>query len=195
MCEEFSVVMDQRGVIYVGVDALENYGELVVRKPREELKEKHSHTQIAEHFGLSEALEGVAKLEFQVNDNFKLVVDYKPEWFTGWHEKEAQGFGELLSLKCKTDPWFWWRLRAGNGNLVFKDGIISEVSVGGWLDLSGTGITELPAGMTVGGSLDLSGTQITALPDGLTVGGWLYLSRTGITELPADLKVDGEIYR
>ena len=32
---------------------------------------------------------------------------------------------------------------------------------GGWLDLSGTGITALPDGLTVGGSLDLRGTGIT----------------------------------
>ena len=33
-----------------------------------------------------------------------------------------------------------------------------------------------------GGSLDLSGTGITSLPEGLTVGGSLYLRGTGITE-------------
>ena len=40
-----------------------------------------------------------------------------------------------------------------------------------------------PEGMTIGGSLDLRGTGITALPEGLTVGGWLDLSDTGITAL------------
>ena len=53
---------------------------------------------------------------------------------------------------------------------------------GGWLDLSGTGITSLPEGLTVGGWLDLRETGITSLPEGLTVGGSLYLSGTGITK-------------
>ena len=35
------------------------------------------------------------------------------------------------------------------------------LSVGGSLDLRGTGITALPEGISVGGSLDLSGTGIT----------------------------------
>ena len=35
--------------------------------------------------------------------------------------------------------------------------------VGGGLDLSGTGITSLPEGLTVGGRLDLRGTGITSL--------------------------------
>ena len=52
---------------------------------------------------------------------------------------------------------------------------------GGWLDLSGTGITSLPEGLTVGGWLDLRETGITSLPEGLTVGGSLYLRGTGIT--------------
>ena len=52
---------------------------------------------------------------------------------------------------------------------------------GGWLDLSGTGITSLPEGLTVGGWLDLRGTGITSLPEGLTVGGSLDLRGTGIT--------------
>ena len=59
-----------------------------------------------------------------------------------------------------------------------KDGAIT---VGGWLDLSNTGITSLPDNLTVGGWLDLSNTGITSLPDNLTVGGGLYLSNTGIT--------------
>ena len=66
---------------------------------------------------------------------------------------------------------------------------------GGSLDLSGTGITALPEGLTVGGSLDLEGcTGITALPDNLTVGGWLDLRGTGITALPEGLTVGGSLY-
>ena len=52
---------------------------------------------------------------------------------------------------------------------------------GGWLDLSGTGITALPDNLTVGDWLNLRGTGITALPENLTVGGSLYLSGAGIT--------------
>ena len=52
-------------------------------------------------------------------------------------------------------------------NEVFiKDG---KVTVGGWLDLSDTNITELPDNLTVGGSLYLSNTNITKLPDNLMV--------------------------
>ncbi len=40
----------------------------------------------------------------------------------------------------------------------------------------------MPDNLTVGGSLDLEGTGITALPDNLTVGGSLYLRGTGITD-------------
>ena len=36
-----------------------------------------------------------------------------------------------------------------------------NLTVGGYLDLSGTGITSLPEGLTVGGYLDLSGNGIT----------------------------------
>ena len=43
-------------------------------------------------------------------------------------------------------------------------------------------LRELPDNLTVGGWLDLSGTQIASLPDNLTVGGWLYLSGTQIDE-------------
>jgi len=65
---------------------------------------------------------------------------------------------------------------------------------GGALDLSGTGITRLPEGLSVGGSLDLSGTGITSLPEGLSVGGWLDLRGTGVTSLPEGLSVGGRIY-
>ncbi|MFP1844410.1 hypothetical protein ACLEDU_02385, partial [Lonsdalea quercina] len=52
---------------------------------------------------------------------------------------------------------------------VSNDG---SVSVGGYLDLNGTGITSLPDNLSVGGGLDLSGTGITSLPDNLSVGGY-----------------------
>jgi hypothetical protein len=65
------------------------------------------------------------------------------------------------------------------------------LEVGGDLNLIGTPITSLPAGLEVGGDLYLYGTQITSLPAGLEVGGILDLSDTPITSLPADLKVGG----
>ena len=63
-------------------------------------------------------------------------------------------------------------------NLLKRKGIDftlegDNLTVGGYLDLRGTGITALPDNLTVGGSLDLRGTGITALPDNLTVGGYL----------------------
>src|ERR1035441_3670526 len=60
---------------------------------------------------------------------------------------------------------------------------------GGSLDLSGTAVKELPAGLTsIGGSLDLSGTAVKELPAGLTsIGGSLNLSGTAVKELPAGL--------
>jgi len=50
-----------------------------------------------------------------------------------------------------------------------------RITVGGWLDLSGTQITAPPENLSVGDWLDLSGTQITALPENLSVGDWLDL--------------------
>ena len=61
------------------------------------------------------------------------------------------------------------------------------LTVGGSLDLQGTGITSLPDGLTVGGYLNLRNTGITSLPDGLTVGGYLYMQGTGITSLPGQV--------
>ena len=45
-----------------------------------------------------------------------------------------------------------------------------------------------------GGSLDLSGTGVTTLPDGLTVGGWLDLRGTGVTTLPGNAKISGKVF-
>ncbi len=66
-----------------------------------------------------------------------------------------------------------------------------NLSVGGSLDLKGTGITELPDNLSVGGSLDLKGTGITELPDNLSVGGGLYLRGTGITDVLYIDKIGG----
>ncbi|MFP1901470.1 leucine-rich repeat domain-containing protein [Lonsdalea quercina] len=73
---------------------------------------------------------------------------------------------------------------------VSNDG---SVSVGGDLDLRGTGITSLPDNLSVGGYLDLEDTSITSLPDNLSVGGYLDLRGTGITSLPDNLSVGGSL--
>ena len=65
----------------------------------------------------------------------------------------------------------YWKILAGHG--VTPD----NLTVAGWLDLSGTPINALPDNLIVGGWLDLRGTPITAFPHNLTVGGSLYLSR------------------
>ena len=58
---------------------------------------------------------------------------------------------------------------------------IMERSSEGNLDLSMRwNITKLPDNLTVGGYLDLSGTGIQTLPDNLTVGGYLDLRGTGM---------------
>ena len=48
------------------------------------------------------------------------------------------------------DLWMKWEI----------DALPDNLTVGGWLDLRGTGIQALPDNLTVGGSLDLSGTGI-----------------------------------
>ena len=42
----------------------------------------------------------------------------------------------------------------------FYPALPDSLTVGGWLDLSGTKITALPDSLTVGGALDLRGTKI-----------------------------------
>jgi hypothetical protein len=61
----------------------------------------------------------------------------------------------------------------------------------GDLDLSGTPIESLPAGLQVVGNLYLSDSKIQSLPAGLRVGGYLYLSGTSIKSLPQGLRVGG----
>lgn len=85
----------------------------------------------------------------------------------------------------------------GDLNLYGKEEVTTlpeGLSVGGNLELGGTGITALPEGLSVGGYLYLKGTAITALPEGLSVGGYLDLSGTGITALPEGLTVGGSLY-
>ena len=64
----------------------------------------------------------------------------------------------------------------------------------GDLDLEGTPITSLPAGLHVTGGLYLNGNKnLIELPSGLKVDGNLDLNRTGITSLPEDLEVGGHL--
>ncbi len=90
------------------------------------------------------------------------------------------------------------RMEANNGDLDLSGTPITSLpaglTVGGWLDLHGTQIRELPDGLTVGGNFYLSGTQIKKLPAGLTVGGNLYLRGTPVTSLPEGLTVGGGLY-
>ncbi|MDQ7104486.1 hypothetical protein REA38_13105, partial [Serratia sp. MF2] len=58
-----------------------------------------------------------------------------------------------------------------------------NLSVGGSLDLEGTGITSLPDNLSVGGYLDLRSTGITSLPDNLSVGGSFYLDPQRISNV------------
>lgn len=83
----------------------------------------------------------------------------------------------------------------------------SERTVDGTLDLVGTSITELPAGLKVKGSVDLSLTQIRSLPGGLEISGDLYLIGTPLgyairglqskniplTYMLGDLRINGSI--
>jgi hypothetical protein len=80
-----------------------------------------------------------------------------------------------------------------DGDVKITEAVIlpDNLSVGGYLDLEGTGITQLPDNLSVGGSLYLRGTGITQLPDNLSVGGYLDLRGTGITQLPEGLTCDG----
>lgn len=57
-----------------------------------------------------------------------------------------------------------------------------KISVGGYLDLRGTGITTLPDNLSVGGSLGLEGTGITNLPDNFSCDS-LYLDHEKISNV------------
>ncbi|MGC0155548.1 hypothetical protein ACPRNU_24070 [Chromobacterium vaccinii] len=74
--------------------------------------------------------------------------------------------------------------------IEFTEAADGKLTVGGYLDLEGTGVTALPNGLTVGGSLYLRGTGVTALPNGLTVGFSLDLRGTGVTVLPENFTAE-----
>jgi len=62
------------------------------------------------------------------------------------------------------------------------------------LNLKGSNILSLPAGLKVDGYLDLSNTWIASLPEGLEVGSDLSLDYTMIEVLPKGLKVYGDLH-
>ena len=62
------------------------------------------------------------------------------------------------------------------------------------LNLKGSNILSLPAGLKVNGYLDLSNTWIASLPEGLEVGSDLSLDYTMIEVLPKGLKVYGDLH-
>lgn len=66
--------------------------------------------------------------------------------------------------------------------------------VQGKLDISDSGILEVPKNFKVSGNLILDRNPITSLPPGLKVGGTLSLYKTSIESLPADLKVGYDLY-
>ena len=81
------------------------------------------------------------------------------------------------------------------GNMRFLNGDAKDgETVSGQnskLDLSFTTLRSLPNNLTVKGTLDLTGSKISELPAGLKVtGGVLRIAGTGITQLPLDLQVE-----
>jgi hypothetical protein len=114
-----------------------------------------------------------------------------------WFEAEWTGNGqETLEIrfpenwnKGKQNSVYRWVFNQFSDrdeliDFLLKNTIFSDCD----LDLSGTGVTELPEGLSVGGYLDLRGTGVTELPEGLSVGGSLYLSGTGVTKIPNSCK-------
>ena len=67
---------------------------------------------------------------------------------------------------------------------------------GGYLNMSETGISELPEGFKLSGWLDLRGcTALLSLPENLTVGRWLDLRYcTALQSLPEGISVGSSLY-
>ena len=117
----------------------------------------------------------------------KLVREHINEKFTDESDPiQDMGIGTRVQIK----KWFD-SVNVKPSEYTIDDNL--HIIVGGYLDLHGTAITELPDNLTVGGYLNLYGTAITELPDNLTVGGSLYLQGSAITELPDNLTVGGSL--
>ncbi|WP_233264377.1 leucine-rich repeat domain-containing protein [Grimontia hollisae] len=69
-----------------------------------------------------------------------------------------------------------------------------NITVGGYINLTGSNVMVLPGGFQVKGDLSLVDTPIKSLPRRLTVQGNLYLGNTQLDALPPDLKVGGGLY-
>jgi hypothetical protein len=123
--------------------------------------------------------------------DFRIDQDITPPWAP---RDNAAAMAEIAE---RTRAAMVRRIKEAKGFLDLRGTKIASLpaglKVGGFLDLRGTKIASLPAGLKVGGSLYLSGTKITSLPAGLKVGGFLDLRDTKITSLPAGLKVGGSL--
>jgi hypothetical protein len=67
------------------------------------------------------------------------------------------------------------------------------LTVTGYLDLEGSGITALRGGLKVLGDLYLKNAPIQSLPDGLTLEGTLQLSGSAIEALPEDMVIGEDL--
>lgn len=70
----------------------------------------------------------------------------------------------------------------------------NNTRITGDLQLSWTGVQNLPDHLTVEGHLNVSGTPIKKLPINLCVGRNLYMDNTEISRLPDDLQVKGNVH-
>lgn len=69
-------------------------------------------------------------------------------------------------------------------------GIIPErATINGFLNLTGSGILELPSDLAIRDYLSLISAPINKLPSNLSVGGCLSLAGSAVCEIPKDLKV------
>jgi len=163
----------------------------------------NSHSDIRNAYGINDLrseeqvnLEALPNGAFNDLSAWTINVDHDgepPKWYVDDKEEIKSLFRDFFEGEIKemvaTKKYGGSLDLSGTGITSLPEGL----SVGESLNLSGTGITSLPEGLSVGGSLDLSGTGITSLPEGLSVGGYLDLSGTGITSLPEGLSVGGSL--
>jgi hypothetical protein len=118
-----------------------------------------------------------------------------------------KNFFDFLRDKEKRTPPFVYRLVYEPESLESHDLFIDDnldvegvaelkqlpdgLTIAGYLDVEGTGLTSLPNNLRVKGSLFANSLPLKELPRGLKVGVQLYLNRTQITTLPRDIEVRG----
>lgn len=94
-----------------------------------------------------------------------------------------QDNGMVKKDQVGENVWKHWLMIRILGNMDIPE--TSKPSIAGSVNISGTGITKLPANLTVQGDLNLSNCQnLKQLPPGLRVGGTLDLRGTGLTAPP-----------